>query len=569
MLQKKLVIAMCAIFALSACGGDDNDDQSRIVLNPPEDLNPPTEEEPEEEEPGEDDSVEWLNATFDEETSVNSWEVACVSSECNATATLAYNADAQAMDVTPDFLSASDQIEISTAIEPEIADLAGGNAHLNLYVPEAYAGMVAQIFFQDASDRKGYIGYTNTTAGWNTFSVEALEAGTGVDDDFGSFGFHSEGFDLTLINRMGVQIQSAEGFPDLEGTLHIDDAIVSPEAIEVADKVVEEEPSGEEPIAGAPEEPAAGDISDHFTDDIEGWHLNGTGNTTTAETAQIALTHDAVNGALKITPKSWEANASESYRYESRIALAAATDLTNALVRMVVYIPEAYITDGSLQLQLVAGGSYGDYIPNLTAGFNTLDIDLSQRTDDLTAVETLGLQISAAPTDTSILEPILVSSFDVYLDGTVPATEISVDMTTGWRVNPTGLMMSYTADGVSYQPTAASDQLVFDPAGPLNMAGGSIDFVYEVDQTFIDSGANLQPFFQLKEYADYDYHFCWIGNADLATGEQSFTCEVPETLENGTAAQIPDGQTAQVGVQTNGGGAGTVTIKSVTIHPAE
>ncbi|WP_286805492.1 MULTISPECIES: family 15 carbohydrate-binding domain-containing protein [unclassified Marinimicrobium] len=546
MLQK-FMIALCAVFALSACGGDDQDDQSRIVLNPPEDLNAGEDEESEEEEePEEEPPVEpWVSVTFDAETDIDSWEAVCVSAECNATTTLAYNADAQAMDVTPDWLTAGDEIEVSTPIDPEIADLSGGFAHLNLFVPVSHSGMIAQVFFQDASDRKGYIGYTTTTAGWNTFYLESIA----LDD----FGFANEGFDLTAINRMGVQIQSAEGFLELNDTLHIDDAIISSEAITVEEKPVM--PVTLEPLA-------TGDESFTFDSDVQGWTNDGS--------AGSAVSHDADAGALVITP-DWD-NADEGGNRPKAMGITTNV-ISNATVRMIVTLTEAQVEGGigvQPYIQQNADPFNQVFGSITTTGLVAGDNLITYEAGELENAMRIGVQL-VGPITGGEADVALIKQVEIDLpegNGEETNSGITVDMTSGWRASG-DLTVSYSEAGVSYQPEAASDQMVFDPAGPADYAGADIVFTYEVDQAFIDSGANLQPFFQLKDYASWDYHFCWIGNGDLALGEQTFTCTIPATLENDNAPTIPDGQTAQVGVQTNGGGAGTVTISSVTINLAE
>lgn len=545
MLQK-LLIALCTLFVLTACGGDDGPgDQSRIVLNPPEDLNSGDDDDGDDDE----ETGPWLSQQFDTDTSA-SWSFECVSG-CDATGTPTHNADDMTLDVTPVWGAADDQIEISTTIDPEIADLTGGNAHLNLYVPSSYtaAGDVnAQVFFVNAADGKGYIGFTTVSAGWNTFSFENIQAG-----ENGSFGFETEAFTLENINAIGVQIDPADGtsLVDVEGTLQIDDVIVSAEAI-----TVDEKPSESvvlEPLA-------AGDESFTFDSDVQGWSADGSAGST--------VSHDADAGAVVITP-DWE-NADEGGNRPK--AMGVTTNVVSgATIRMIVTVTQAQI-DGGMGVQPYIQQNSGSYsqefgatVTDLVAGDNAITYNAVELADAMRVGVQLVGPITDGESDVALIKQVEI---DLAEGDTEPTTEISVDMTSGWRVNPQSLTMSYTADGVSYQPTAADDQLVFDPAGPLNMGGGSIDFVYEVDQAFIDSGANLQPFFQLKEYASYDYHFCWIGNGDLALGEQTYTCDIPATLANDNAAEIPDGQTAQVGVQTNGGGAGTVTIKSVTIHPA-
>lgn len=136
-------------------------------------------------------------------------------------------------------------------------------------------------------------------------------------------------------------------------------------------------------------------------------------------------------------------------------------------------------------------------------------------------------------------------------------------VTSGWRVNPGTITWAYGASDVSFQPTAANDQLVYDLASPIDLYNKTITVEYEVDQAFIDSTANLQPFAQSK--GDYSiYTFCWVSNGDMVLGTATATC-----LIDNTGLDVADDAGIQLGVSINvtdpNTPAGVVTIKSVKI----
>lgn len=559
MLQK-FMIALCAVFALSACGGDDQDDQSRIVLNPPEDLNAgedeEPEEEPEEEEPEEEPPVEpWVSVTFDAETDIDSWEAVCVSADCNATTTLAYNADAQAMDVTPDWLTAGDEIEVSTPIDPEIADLSGGFAHLNLFVPVSHSGMIAQVFFQDASDRKGYIGYTTTTAGWNTFYLESIA----LDD----FGFANEGFDLTAINRMGVQIQSAEGFLELNDTLHIDDAIISSEAITVEEKPVM--PVTLEPLA-------TGDESFTFDSDVQGWSNDGS--------AGSAVSHDADAGALVITP-DWD-NADEGGNRPKAMGITTNV-ISNATVRMIVTLTEAQIEGGigvQPYIQQNADPFTQVFGSITTTGLVAGDNLITYEAGELENAMRIGVQL-VGPITGGEADVALIKQVEIDLPDAGGTEEPSLDPLTagdesftfasdveGWGVDG--------SSGSSVSHDATAEALVIEPdwdnADETNnrpkamgvttnvITGATVRFVVTLTQAHVDAGLQLQPYSQ-QNSGDFSQDFGGYISS-LTEGDNELSYTVPASLAN---AQ-------RFGIQLIGGttpSGENVLVKQVEVDLAE
>ena len=236
MLQK-LLIALCTIFVLSACGGD-------LDLGP---QNPPTPDTDNGGGDGDGDGGDfeptepqrWLYQTFSEEGSADTWQHRCAEG-CNATASLNLNTEQEVLAITPEWASEEDWLEIYTPIN-EIADMAGANANIWVYVTEDYVNdghLRMRLFFENAAGGSAYTRpYQPTQVGWNQMAIWEMQAGTGEPTtdgdgeeviDYGSFAQHSEGFTLTDINTVGVQF-SANGKPvEVAGDLWLDNLLLTP-----------------------------------------------------------------------------------------------------------------------------------------------------------------------------------------------------------------------------------------------------------------------------------------------------------------------------------------------------
>ncbi|MGD8175579.1 hypothetical protein [Marinimicrobium sp. ARAG 43.8] len=407
----KLLIALCTLSMLTACGGSDNDgDPSRMILNPPEDLNSgdddtedgtDDEDEDTDGEGEEQPPVEWVLQTFETDSAVDAWQFECVSADCNASATFAHNADEQTLDVTPEWTQDGEQLEVFTAIDPEIADMTEGSLFVHLYVPSAYTeagSMITQVFLKDASDRKGYIGYTTVEAGWNKFSADNLASGTGIDGDHGDFGYHNEGFNLQNINTIGLQFEADAGLVGVNATLQIDDVVLSPDPITVDEKEASEDPSALDPLP-------AGDESFTFTTGVDGW--------TNDDSSGSAISHDATAEALVLEP-DW-ANADTGGSRPKAMGVTT-NDISEATIRFVVTLTQAQIDDG-LQIQPYIqqnSGSYsqefGGFISDLSAGDN----ELSWTAPELENAQRFGIQIVGTATD-STDDVVLIKQVEIDL----------------------------------------------------------------------------------------------------------------------------------------------------------
>lgn len=542
----KLLIALCSVFAftLTACGGgdDDTDDQSVIVDNSGNEEivgDPVVEPEPE----------PWLSHTFEDETDADTWGYVCANG-CDATATIEHNADSETLEVTPEWASADDELEITTTIDPEIADLSGGHAHLYLWVPTAMAqagDVNAQIVFSDASDLKGYIGYTTTEAGWNRFSLEELA--TDTDEEYGDFGFHEEGFNLQNVNSVGVQVLGAEGLIGVNETLRIDDVIVSPEPIEVAAKTEQPDPVNMDPLE-------AGDISFTFEADVEGWSADGS---TGSE-----VSHDADTQSLVLEP-DWE-NADEGGNRPKAMGITDES-ISEATIRYVVTLTQAQVDDG-IQLQPYIQQNSGDYsqefggfVSDLSEGDNELTFEAAELAD----AQRFGIQV-IGPADESAGDNILIKQVEIDL----PADNtLEVGVSEGWSNDGSPATLSYN-EGVVITPDwdGGDTQKAFGLLDePVDLTGATVTYVVDVPQAYIDDGGMVvQPFSQQNSG---DYTGIFDGSIDGGWNPASGLEAGENTIVHGPFDD-PPADIERVGLQLLAedkadGVTGDVTVKSVVV----
>ncbi len=255
------------------------------------------------------------------------------------------------------------------------------------------------------------------------------------------------------------------------------------------------------------------DLSYGFEDGITGWYVNGAGPTVTV-TSELELAHDQINSALALTPLTW---VGDNWRRQARIALPSVSDFTGATVTVVVNIPESYKTDGSFVLQLVAAGSgYADSwnpITELVAGDNTITWKPApENPADATGVTHFGIQLSTAPSDTAILDAILVKSVLIDLaeggasssnasssSGNVLTYTFSED-TEGWAQDyGSAVTVTHNAAASAAEITPAwseKDQKVIKMIDPTDFTGAVITYVYTLTQAQVDAGITVQGYVQ-------------------------------------------------------------------------
>ena len=135
---------------------------------------------------------------------------------------------------------------------------------------------------------------------------------------------------------------------------------------------------------------------------------------------------------------------------------------------------------------------------------------------------------------------------------------IDVDMTT-WRGNSDGVV-DLNNEGVMFTASADGQGAVFDLKG-VNLKGAVIDFLINVSPEYEASGANLQPFAQVKIEGYPGEYGCWVNNSDLTKGvDQTVSCSITAADFDQTAADV------QIGLQAKGTTvSGTILIKSVKV----
>lgn len=239
---QKLLIALCAVFVLSACGGGDLD------LGPAQ--TPPPLGDPGEDGDGDGDGdgggdgdgepLEpriFTFIPFNKEADIYGWASRCVGT-CNATAALSWSANQEALVVDPQWTSSADQLEIYGAVN-EVSDMTGSAARIWVFVADQYVNdgkMIMHLVLGNAQGQKGVsLGYL-PKAGWNRIEMWEMKAGTGetvmVGDieaiDYGTFAWHDEGFNLRNINEIGVRFVANGKAPEVGGQLWLDNVTMTP-----------------------------------------------------------------------------------------------------------------------------------------------------------------------------------------------------------------------------------------------------------------------------------------------------------------------------------------------------
>ncbi len=266
------------------------------------------------------------------------------------------------------------------------------------------------------------------------------------------------------------------------------------------------------------------------------------------------------NLGLLLTP-DWSANDQVAI-YE----LATPMDVTGLTINYVVNIPQEYIDAGiSIQpyVQEVGGMYAGDWsgyvdVSNLTEGVNIIPYTPANPPQ---MIQRIGIQVKGE--GRSIDPTSAISIQRIYYKGAEEEAGSDVPLDTGWTASNGDPV--YDSAGVSYSPMAASDQLSYILAGPDDLEGANIVFSITVDQAFIDSGSNLQPFAQ-QQFGDYTGKWsCWINNADLSTSGSQHTCTLDES---GAPFNLGADQSLKIAIQVPDGStpAGTVTITDVQIE---
>ncbi|HTF85471.1 MAG TPA: hypothetical protein VL987_12890 [Cellvibrio sp.] len=320
------------------------------------------------------------------------------------------------------------------------------------------------------------------------------------------------------------------------------------------------------------------DLSFGFEAGIDGWFVNGSENLIV--TTELELSHDQINSALSIKPLTW---VGDNYRRQARIALPSTTDFTGSTVTVVIDVPESYKTDASLVLQLVIQGSgYADSwnpVTGLVAGENTIVWNPTPEDPvNATGATHFGIQLSTAPSNTAILDAVLVKSILIDLPeegsssssssaSSTPANVISYTFsadTQGWRNDyDTNVSVTHNVEASAVEITpawAAQYQNVIEEIEVADFTGATIEYVYTVTQAQVDAGMQVQGYVQT---GSPNYARIYGAVETPVAGENTLTFMPADDGSNIQAIQ-------RIGFQLNGPLTGdaeddTVLLNSVTV----
>ena len=305
----------------------------------------------------------------------------------SADATLNHNGDA--MVIVPTWGNAvQDKLAVERGLGEEF-DISGGSLTMDVYVPAAYLAMngdasfLFKVFVRDKGSNYGNFGDFNgsslTGDAWNTLTF--------TDIDVDTFGWTSANFDLTTLTTVGLEL--ASNTVTATGDILVDN--------------IELKKVG------------------HKLDFSEASQVTSLATSTWGGTVTAALSHDAVNEELVIEP-TWGALNDKLVVTQG----ITATDLTGRTLKIDIELPEDYINDGNLGIQLFAQDTDWTYanfgwngMGNFTAG-EKLTLTYSNISPaslgfdggiDLTQVQTLGIEFVANNKPVAVTGNILVDNW--------------------------------------------------------------------------------------------------------------------------------------------------------------
>lgn len=561
MLQK-LLIALCTIFVLSACGGDIDLGPDRVSSSP--EPEPDDDGEDELPDPGDpDESQIWFYENFDaageeEPSPVDSWMERCAG-ECDASAELSLGASDgdNALSVAPEWASDGDDLEVYTSIE-EIDDMTGGSASAWVNVPESYVAdgnLNMHLFFTNANGSTARTRAFQATPGWNKLAIWSMEPGTGepvegeepaegedAEIDYGSFGEHDENFTMEDINTVGVRF-SANGKPvDVGGDLLVDNVLIT---------------------QGSAFAPMLLDLT-------EGWFTKAAYNIEGDEA------NDPIYGDGFVALEATNPNQ------QLIKPVAGPGSYGGAEVVFTVSFDQAYVdsADGFQPFGQVFNDTDEGYADDEEVGGNW---SCWTGMGDVTVDEEL--EVSCTMADEELFE---IGEDQYVLFGVQSQTEgvtgtfrihkveikgLNAEEDSGevdlqsddWAVLDAAEGVELQRDeegGVYFEPSAEDEKLVYLLPGPADLVGGGFTMEFTVDQAFKDSGGDIQPIIQ-QNFGDFAGEFgCYIGNGEL-TADEPYTATC--TTENEAMVSEEEGNTIRVGLQVKGSVEGRVTINSMTI----
>lgn len=134
----------------------------------------------------------------------------------------------------------------------------------------------------------------------------------------------------------------------------------------------------------------------------------------------------ATGSGINMVPVDWSENTNKNYMYEARFTLPTPVNIAvGTKISYTLQIPQSYITDATAVLQInwhngttsQYGGEDGGYRTLSTAGGVPAATDFvmteTVKTKALAGTTMVGIQLSKAPTNTSIKDKILIKSIHI------------------------------------------------------------------------------------------------------------------------------------------------------------
>ncbi len=128
-----------------------------------------------------------------------------------------------------------------------------------------------------------------------------------------------------------------------------------------------------------------------------------------------------------------------------------------------------------------------------------------------------------------------------------------------WYTKPANLKR----EGAKYWPRTQGQFLATTLRGPINLENATLSFTFEVDDAFINSGAEIQPYAQRLQKNWSGEWSCWVHNEDLVIGGMTQSCVLASDIETFI---LGENDYMQIGVIAKGEKiAGTIKIIGISI----
>jgi hypothetical protein len=270
-----------------------------------------------------------------------------------------------------------------------------------------------------------------------------------------------------------------------------------------------------------------------------------------------------VSAGVQVTPTAIDHGA---YRY-----VGGPINLIDSAIKMVVTVDSNFdASNASLQTIVQLNGQGGVYTQVSGCWFDQSSI--TANTDLSIYCVYPGLAAAFNETGTDALRVGIqakgatpAGSFTIKSVSIIPKTiELSMDVS-NWSTISSGSSIAQNSSYLNFTPTANNGAAAYLYTGPTNFTGAYVTFVANVDTTFYNSGAALQPYVQDHSTpANADYNCGYYGNYAFNAGsDAAIFCRQAA----GSFLNLGSGQQIRFVLKAAGTPApGTITIKRAFIN---